>query len=129
MGNAVGWFEIYAKDIGRAKKFYQGVFNVKLVAMVVPGAEGAAGLEMWSFPEGDMNSYGASGAICKMPGIEGGGSGTVVYFSCADCAVEEKRIVEFGGQLMKAKESIGPYGFISIGRDTEGNMIGLHSLK
>ena len=34
-----------------------------------------------------------------------------------------------GGSVCKTKFSIGPYGFIALVTDTEGNMIGLHSLK
>ena len=33
-----------------------------------------------------------------------------------------------GGQVVRAKFSIGEYGFIALVRDTEGNMIGLHSM-
>ena len=128
MSNPVGWFEIYTNDISRAKKFYQGVFEVELTSLTNPGTEASPGLEMWSFPHGDMQSYGIGGAICKMPGIEPGGTGTIVYFSCNDCAVEEKRIEKFGGQLLKSKMGIGEHGFISIAKDSEGNMIGLHSM-
>ena len=28
--NPVGWFEIYAQDLGRAKKVYEEVFNINL---------------------------------------------------------------------------------------------------
>ncbi len=129
MGNPVGWFEIYSSDIDRAKKFYEGVFEITLSPLTNPGIEASDGLQMWSFPEGDMNSYGATGAICIMPGIEPGGTGTIVYFSCEDCSIEEKRVEKFGGKLLKPKESIGQHGFITIAKDTEGNMIGLHSMK
>lgn len=128
MANPVAWFEIYSRDIDRAKKFYQGVFEVSLEALSNPGIDSTPGLEMWGFP-GDMNTYGAGGAICIMPGVEPGGMGTIVYFSCEDCSVEEKRIEKFGRTLLKAKESIGEHGFISIAKDSEGNMIGLHSTK
>jgi predicted enzyme related to lactoylglutathione lyase len=30
---------------------------------------------------------------------------------------------------MKDKFAIGPHGFIALGNDSEGNMIGLHSMK
>jgi predicted enzyme related to lactoylglutathione lyase len=53
----------------------------------------------------------------------------LVYFSCTDCAVEAKRIVAAGGRIMKEKFSIGAYGFIALGFDTEGNMFGLHSMR
>jgi hypothetical protein len=53
----------------------------------------------------------------------------MVYFACADCAVEAARVKEAGGQIHKEKTSIGQYGFMVLAVDTEGNMIGLHSLQ
>lgn len=125
--NPVGWFEIYSSDIDRAKSFYQGVFQVELTRLDNPGIKDTPGLEMWGFPS-EMTAYGASGAICIMPGVEPGGMGTLVYFSCDDCSIVEKRIEEFGGKLLKSKMSIGDHGFISMAKDSEGNMIGLHSM-
>ena len=58
-----------------------------------------------------------------------GGGGTIIYFGCEDCAVEAEKAARAGGQIHKPKMSIGQYGFISLVTDTEGNMIGLHSLK
>jgi predicted enzyme related to lactoylglutathione lyase len=63
-----------------------------------------------------------------MEGMSGGGNSTLIYFSCADCAAEESRIAAAGGEVLKNKFSIGEYGFIASGFDTEGNMFGLHSL-
>lgn len=71
---------------------------------------------------------GASGALVKMEGCPSGGNSTVVYFSCANCAVEASRVAN-SGQVFKEKFSIGPYGFIALVIDTEGNMIGLHSMQ
>ena len=53
----------------------------------------------------------------------------MIYFSCDDCAIEEGRVEKCGGQVERKKMSIGEYGFISLVIDTEGNKIGLHSLK
>ena len=64
-----------------------------------------------------------------MKDFPSGGNSTLVYFSCDDCAIEEARVVEFGGSIQKGKTSIGEYGFISLVLDTEGNMFGLHSLE
>jgi predicted enzyme related to lactoylglutathione lyase len=72
---------------------------------------------------------GAGGALVKMDGVASGGNSTIVYFSCADCAVEAARVVAHGGQVMREKFAIGEYGFIALVVDTEGNTIGLHSLK
>ncbi len=46
-----------------------------------------------------------------------------------DCAGPESRAAEAGGRVFKPKMSIGPHGFISLLYDTEGNMIGVHSMK
>jgi uncharacterized protein len=118
--NPVGWFELYVQDMPRAKAFYETVFGV--VLEFLPGTE----YEMWSFPM-DMERYGSPGALIKMEGCPSGPGGTLVYFSCEDCAVESARAVEAGGTIFKEKFSIGPYGFIALAQDTEGNLIGLHS--
>ncbi len=120
--NPVGWFEIYVQDMARAKKFYESVFQLKLEKLDNPEPE------MWSFP-GNMEKYGAPGALVRMPGFPSGGNSTLIYFVCADCAVETSRVVAAGGRVQKEKFSIGPYGFISLVFDTEGNMIGLHSMQ
>ena len=39
-----------------------------------------------------------------------------------------KRAKKCGGKIQKPKMSIGEYGNISLVYDTEGNMIGLHSM-
>jgi hypothetical protein len=53
----------------------------------------------------------------------------LVYFMSQDCTTEESRIVGAGGKIQQPKTSIGPYGFISMLIDTEGNTFGLHSRK
>lgn len=124
--NPVGWFEIYVQDMPRAKAFYEAVFQGKLEALTNPAQEQEQ-LEMWAFPM-DMKESGSAGALVKMAGCPSGGS-TIVYFSCNDCAVEAKRAAAHGGKIFKDKMSIGPYGFIALVEDTEGNMIGLHSVQ
>lgn len=68
-------------------------------------------------------------AYVKMPGLEAGGHNTLVYFRCFDCAVEAAKAKKSGGSLVKEKTSIGQYGFFALVTDTEGNMIGLHSMQ
>ena len=120
--NVVGWFEIYVQDIDRAKAFYQNTFQVTLERLESPG------IELWAFPMQPDNA-GCAGALVKMNGKDSGVGGTIVYFSCIDCAVEASRASQNGGQIQKEKMSIGQYGFIALVLDTEGNMIGLHSMK
>lgn len=126
--NSVNWFEIYVQDMPRARAFYETVLGIRLEPLKVPEGPDDGGLEMLSFP-GEMERYGANGALCRMPGVPSGPGGTLVYFSCDDCAVEGARVTEAGGKVMREKMSIGEYGFIVLAFDLDGNMIGLHSMQ
>ena len=124
--NPVGWFEIYVKDMPRAKAFYEAVLAVKLEKL-----EAAAGgiSEMWTLPM-HRDAAGAAGALVRMEGgPAGGGASTIVYFTSDDCSVELSRVLPNGGSVMKGKLSIGEHGFIALVKDPEGNVIGLHSTK
>ncbi len=126
--NPVGWFEIYVSDMVRAQSFYETVLNIQMQPLPVPdGMEG--GFEMLMFPS-DMENQapGSGGTLCRMEGFTPGAGGTLIYFSCEDCGVEASRVMAAGGQVFREKFSIAPYGFISLIIDTEGNMIGLHSM-
>ncbi|MEW6307385.1 MAG: hypothetical protein AB1705_28365 [Verrucomicrobiota bacterium] len=39
-----------------------------------------------------------------------------------------QRIPGAGGSIVKPRTSIGEHGFIAILKDTEGNVVGLHSM-
>ena len=123
--NPVGWFEIYVQDMSRAKAFYEAVFQGALTPLANPDPKSLAGMEMWAFPSA-LDSYGSPGALVKMPGCPSGG-GTLVYFTCRDCAEEAARAAANGGRVLKPRMSIGQYGFIALVADPEGNVIGLHS--
>jgi predicted enzyme related to lactoylglutathione lyase len=124
--NPIVWFEIYVNDMPRAKAFYERVLNIKLQKLASPTDEV---MEMWSFPA-DQKAPGATGALAKMQGgPSGGNTSTIIYFHCEDCALEASRVGPAGGKVMKEKFPIGPHGFIALATDTEGNAIGLHSMK
>ena len=122
-GNPVAWFEIYVQDMARAKAFYESLFQVTLKQLSGPGPQ----LDMWAFPS-DMAGYGISGALVQMEGVPSGGNSTLVYFHSEDCAVEASKVPGLGGQVCRPKFAIGEFGFIALVMDTEGNMIGLHSM-
>lgn len=123
--NPVGWFEIYVDDLERAKAFYESVLNTRLESIGDPSNEQ---IEMLAFPA-NYEVYGAAGALVKIPGFKASGNSIIIYFSCDDCAVEQSKITKNGGVVQRPKMSIGDYGFITLGTDTEGNTFGLHSLK
>lgn len=119
--NPACWFEIYVQDMERAKAFYQGVFGRTLSRI------DTADLELWAF-DADPAAPGAAGALARMPGASSAGNSTLVYFACRDCAVEAAAAAAHGGTVVRAKMSIGKYGYIALVTDTEGNMIGLYSM-
>lgn len=126
--NSVVWFELYVQDMARARAFYESVFETRLEELLVPEGADDAGLEMLSFP-GGPERHGANGALCRMPGVPSAPGGTLVYFGCEDCGATGARVVAAGGRILREKMSIGEYGFIVLAFDTEGNMIGLHSMR
>jgi predicted enzyme related to lactoylglutathione lyase len=124
--NVAGWFEIYVDNMDRASAFYQTVLEQELKKMDDPTD---SGMQMMSFPMDEtMSQYGASGALVKMDGFGPGAGGTLIYFSVVDCSVEEARVSDAGGEIVKPKQSIGDFGFMSLCKDTEGNVFGLHSM-
>ncbi|MHB1198911.1 MAG: VOC family protein [Polaromonas sp.] len=122
--NAVGWFELYVADMTRAKTFYKAVFQKEMQELPVPDGN----MQMCAFTWAD-GAPGAAGALVKSAHAGPGTGGMLVYFSCADCAVETARVETAGGNICQPKRGIDEYGFIAIVQDSEGNTIGLHSLQ
>jgi predicted enzyme related to lactoylglutathione lyase len=125
--NPGAWFEIYIDDMDRAKTFYETVLDTTLTAMPMPESEGPT-MQMLSFPMTFDKTSGAPGALVKMEGMPAGGSGTIIYFASADCAIEEARIEAAGGTVIQPKMDIGESGFALMATDTEGNTFGVHSM-
>ena len=121
----VGWFEIYVQDMKRAKTFYEAVFSMQLEKLESPDSN----IEMWSFPGPMDDSNGTSGALVKVNGRPSEGNSVIIYFMCKDCAIEAGRVSSNGGKLTKEKFSLGKFGFAALITDTEGNVIGLHSMQ
>ena len=125
MANPVGWFEIYVNNIERARMFYQTVLGIHLERLADPVD---SEITMFCFPS-EQTLYGATGALVQMSGMAGGGSSTVVYFSCDNCAEQQGRVQTAGGRVIRPKFAIGEHGFIALIEDSEGNMVGLHSMQ
>lgn len=123
--NPVGWFEIYVSNMARARTFYGAVFQKELMRLPSMGEED---IEMFAFPWVD-DAPGAAGALVRMPNRAPSSEGSIVYFSCDDLNEEAARVEAAGGTIVLPRMSIGEYGFIALVRDTEGNVIGLHSMR
>lgn len=127
MKNVINWFEIYTSDFDRAKNFYSKVFKCELTDLPMSN-ENHPEMKYATFPS-DPKGWGASGALVKMDMAKPGVGGTLVYFATEDVNDELSRVESAGGKIVRPKQDIGEYGFIALVEDTEGNMIGLQSMK
>lgn len=119
----ISWFEIPVNDIIRAKKFYEAIFNIKLVSMDM-GDE----FKMEVFP-GDEESV--SGALVFNPSWykTSNTDGPLIYLNGnPDLQIILDRIEAAGGKVTIPKRQISPdHGHMAVFEDTEGNRIALHS--
>ena len=122
--NAISWFEIPATNLGRAQKFYESIFDIKLMPMDMEN------IQMRMFPLEDM--MGVGGAICTSDGFHkpSATDGPLIYLNGnPDVDIILERVELAGGKIMLPKTEISPeYGFMAVIIDTEGNRIGLHSV-
>ncbi len=122
--NALNWFEIFAADFDRARAFYTTILGQELELSSMN--EGST--KMAIFPCDLENGVG--GCITHMEGHAPGPGGTLVYLNVEgqlDAVIA--RIPDAGGTIIRPKFPIPPHGHIAIFSDTEGNVVGLHSLS
>ncbi|MGM0545576.1 MAG: VOC family protein [Bacteroidota bacterium] len=122
MKNAVAWFEIPAKKLNRAKKFYETIFDIAMEDMEMDND-----LKMTMFP---VEEGGIGGAICEhteyyTPSRDG----ALVYISAnPDLQHVLDKVEQNGGKILQKKTIItDEYGYMAIIEDTEGNRVALHS--
>ena len=124
MKNVLNWFEIYTSDFDRAKKFYTQVFNLDFTDLPV-SSDRHLQMKYATFSAGS-DAFG--GALVKMDEVKPGAGGTLVYFDSQEITEELSRVEAAGGKIIRPKLNIGEFGFIALVEDSEGNLIGLHSL-
>ena len=119
--DALNWFEIHAADLKRAKRFYETVLQTSMEEVKVGDTLEAV------FPF-DRNEAGVGGSIVESDTSARGPGGTMIYLNVqGDLEGVLSRIPGAGGKVVKPRTAIGPYGFIAVFADTEGNVVGLHS--
>jgi predicted enzyme related to lactoylglutathione lyase len=113
MANPFVHVELETTDVGKAKKFYQGLFDWKLEDTPPP-------MEYTMIKVGD----GVGAGIMKNP-IPGSPSFWLAYVQVADVASSTKRAKELGATIMKDKTDIPGMGSFSIIVDPTGAALGL----
>jgi predicted enzyme related to lactoylglutathione lyase len=121
--NALNWFEIPANDIQRSKKFYETILDIELQYSEMMDSK----MAMFPFEPGSGK---ASGAIVEGEHHKPSGEGTFVYLN-ANPAMDNvlARVEAAGGKIIQPKFSIGGNGFCAYIMDTEGSVVGIHSME
>lgn len=119
--NAINWFELFVTDLDRARKFYETILDAKMQDAAMDCCQ------MAIFPYDNMKGIG--GALTKMDGYKPGPGGSMIYLNVeGDLDAVLARIPEAGGKVLQGRMPIPPHGFIGIFEDSEGNVVGLHSM-
>ena len=127
MKNVITWFAVPTVDFDRAVKFYSDILEAKVTVREYMGQK----LGFFPMDEGVAMLEGVGGNLVPpSDDFKPSRDGTIVYFSCEGRLDKALSLVEqCGGKIVKPKSNIGEPGWIAVIEDTEGNNIGLHSLK
>lgn len=120
----INWFEISVDDLKRAKRFYETTFDIEL------NEANMMGMDMAFFPS-DYESGRVSGGLVKSAQHVPSGDGAKIYFNGnPDLSVPLSKVEGAGGQVIMPKTLIDEKtGFMAFFKDTEGNVVGLHSAQ
>ena len=125
MQHAISWFEIPSTDLDRATRFYEAIFQVRLIPMDL------AMIRMRMFPVDDPMT-GIGGAVVHAEGFYNPSDthGPLIYLNGnPDVQHVLDRVEAAGGEILVPKTQISEdIGHMAVIRDTEGNRIALHSV-
>ena len=112
-------FEIHADDVDRAERFYTDVFGWQAQKFGGP-------IDYRLLNTGSNNDTGIDGALMKRRDDIGdsGANAFVCTIQVEDIEAAEKKIAEFGGKQVVARQEVPEVGQLSYFRDTEGNVFG-----
>jgi uncharacterized protein len=120
--NPVTYFEIPVKNMERAVKFYEFVFECTLERQSIDGND----MALFPFQE---SAHGASGALAKGESYVPSKSGSRLYFSVKSIDSTLSKVAKQNGRMLYPKTDIGAYGFVAEFEDCEGNCIALHEQR
>ena len=121
--NAISWFEIPTKDLNRAQKFYEEIFDIKMTPLDLEN------FQMRMFPIEDP--MGVGGTLCYSNSHKPSEThGPLIYLNAnPDVQNVLNKVEKAGGKILVPKTQISPeYGYMAVFIDTEDNRIALHSM-
>jgi predicted enzyme related to lactoylglutathione lyase len=119
MGNPFVHVELQTQDLGKAKKFYQGLFDWRLED--VPGIP-PMGYTMVHVGEG------TGGGMMKCP-VSGAPSQWLPYILVDDVKASTKKAKGLGAKVVQDVTEVPNYGWFSVVADPTGATVGLWQVK
>ncbi len=115
------WIEVPVKDINRAAKFYQSVFQLEAGEVANDGVRETITLV-------NTSEGGAPGiSLNKTANFEPSDKGMFLYLDVGDDMPNAlTRVTAAGGTVVTPKTSMGAAGSYAAVKDTEGNLFGLY---
>jgi hypothetical protein len=122
MKKLISIVEIPTSDFSRAMTFYQSILKINIEEMEM------GGVKMGMFPNDGKEIF---VQLIHGSDYKPSSHGTIVYLNGGDDLQEVASKIEAnGGKIIVPKTEIGPeMGFYAMFIDSEGNKLGLHSLK
>lgn len=122
MKNFVSIVEIPATDITRSVSFYQAILDIEIQTIDMQGTE------MGIFPSDGQS---ASVVITKGEGYEPATDGVLVHLNGGDnLQTVLNKVEKNGGKILLPKTLIDEEnGYFALFLDSEGNRMGVHSMK
>jgi len=118
--SAIHWFEIPVRDLDRAQRFYEALFDAPLRREQI----GEATLAVFSYDE-----PGTGGCLFAGGDLQPSANGSIVYLN-AEPSLDAvlARVERAGGRIATPKVQLpGDMGAFAHIIDTEGNRVGLHA--
>lgn len=123
MTHAISWFEIPVENFERAKTFYEEILSSSITEIPMPDVR----YGVFSY---DPENNGVGGGLIESKNFKPSIDGSILYLNGGeDCALSISKVESAGGKIIFPKTDIGENGFIGHFIDTEGNKIGIHSMK
>jgi len=118
MESKVAHIEIPAKDLKKAKIFYEKCFNWEVNT--------ETGMPGYAFFKSGETGIGGAFDLSIKPTADG----VKIYIQVENITSTLDKIKKMGGKILKEKTAIGgDFGFFALFEDISGNVLGLWSLK
>ena len=119
MPASICWFEVPADDLGRAQKFYKGMFGWKFAKLP------AAINDYWHIDTGGPDASPDGGMMPRMHPQQP----ITNYISLPSVSKGAAKVEKLGGTICKPKTAVPGMGYFVICLDTEGNTFALWEMN